>query len=355
MDQVFSDNKVIISKTGAVGHILLNRPQALNALDLDMVREISFALRGWEKDDEIKAVFIEGAGERAFCAGGDIKGFYMAGMDYRKGNISMEVAFLFFEEEYALNRQIFHFSKPIIAYMDGITMGGGFGIGGHARYRVISGRTVFAMPETRIGFFPDIGSMYYLSRMKDGVGAHLALTGNSIDAPSMIYAGLAGYLVAPEQKEALVSALSKALAGGGDVDQAIASVLAPYAQNPDQACDLATKAQVFSKYYRGQSLDALFAGISGASEDAIKADYAVIAKNSPVSVVVTYDYLQRARDLDFDAVMDIDLALARCFMQGRDFYEGIRAAVIDKDRNPVWENDVFDDALYKVGEGYFSA
>lgn len=130
MDQVFSDNDVIITKRGCVGCITLNRPKSLNALNLDMIRSIAISLEQWRNDESIKAVYMDGAGDRAFCAGGDIKHFYKAGMDFRRGNIGLDTAMIFFQEEYELNRAIFHYPKPLIAHMHGITMGGGFGLGG---------------------------------------------------------------------------------------------------------------------------------------------------------------------------------------------------------------------------------
>ncbi len=352
MDQVISDHKVIIQKQGPLGRIVLNRPKALNALDLDMIREISFALEMWRHDESVKAVFIEGAGDRAFCAGGDIKGFYMAGMDYRRGRIGLDVAVLFFDEEYAMNKSIFHYPKPVISYMDGITMGGGFGVGGHAKYKIISEKTVFAMPEARIGFFPDIGSMYYLRDIPHHIGNYLALTGNTISADDMVYCGLAAYQMKPEQKTEMVKVLLDALQSGAPDDK-VAEVLSPYIAVNGNNAPIARRAEAINVFYAESNVNALLEALENANE-AARSDHSVISRNSPISVFVANDYIKRCKNMGFDEIIKTDLMLARHFIQGRDFYEGIRAAVIDKDKNPVWENKGFDEISLSEAEGYFS-
>ena len=162
MNQDIMPDTVVSDIRGSLGVITLNRPEALNALTLDMIRSIAVTLKRWQHDDAVKAVLFLGAGERAFCAGGDIKSFHSAGMAYRRGEVDLKVSALFFAEEYSLNKHIFHYPKPTIAVMDGITMGGGYGIAGHCKHRLATKNTVFAMPEVGIGFFPDIGSVYHL-------------------------------------------------------------------------------------------------------------------------------------------------------------------------------------------------
>lgn len=356
MVQENSGQDIIIQQRGAVGHVVLNRPKALNALNMDMIRGLSFALTKWLDDDSIKVVFIEGAGERAFCAGGDIKGFYMAGMDYRRGKLHFDVAMLFFHEEYALNKQIFHYPKPIISFMNGITMGGGFGIAGHCRYRIVCEDTVFAMPETKIGFFPDVGSMVHLTRMPDHTGLYLALSGESIGAADMVYAGVAEAYVKRSDKTAFFDDMCNGMPEG-DADEIIKGVLARYGQNADlPESPLKSKAGYIEEVYAPEggvvSLIKRLDKMRASSADAAY-DYKILTANAPMSLLVTYEYYQKARAMGFDEVIEQDFRLACNFAKGRDFYEGIRAAVIDKDRSPNWAHRHIQDIDGRDAEVYF--
>lgn len=339
MDQAFSSRYVQIRTQGGIGRITLSRPEALNALNMEMVRSIAVALDQWEADDAIKAVLIDGDGERAFCAGGDIKLFYKSGMDYRKGNISLDTAMVFFREEYALNARIFHYKKPLIAFMHGLTMGGGFGLAGNARYRIAAPDTMFAMPEAKIGFFPDVGSIYHLRRLPHRLGLALALSGISLNAADMLRYGVAHFgMVRPELdglaarlQDVLVAAQGDAAAHG-----AVRDVLGGLAGDfPAFSGRIAGEESRIEQVFSAGSLQAILDGAQGMDGFTGEAAQAM-AGNSPLSMAVAYAYYHKADLVSFDDIITQDFILAKNFAKGLDFYEGIRAAVIDKDRNPQW-------------------
>src|ERR1035437_572528 len=182
------DRELMIVEHDGLAIATLNRPKALNALTLEMIRIMTAGLNKWENNKKVSAVLVTGSG-RAFCAGGDIKASYAAGMDYRRGNGGEAVMNLYYGEEYHMNRRLFHYRKPLIAFMNGITMGGGFGVAGPCRFRIATEKTVFAMPDVGIGFFPDVGSSYFLNNCPGHTGAWLAVTGNSIGPADMLYTG----------------------------------------------------------------------------------------------------------------------------------------------------------------------
>lgn len=348
MNQDFPEDEVLVEFRGGLAVITLNRPSALNALTIDMIREISSLLRQWEKLDRVKAVLFTATRGRAFCAGGDMKAVYGAGMDYRRGAASPRVPLVFFAEEYLLNRQIFHYPKPTIAFMDGITMGGGYGIGGNCRYRVATERTVFAMPETGIGFFPDVGSMYHLSRARRNFGRYLALTGESAGGADMAASGLADYFIP-----------SGSLA-------AVWSVLGETAWSPDGLGDIFTRFThdpsaeegVFVRH--GEEIEAQFADPdaraavrAGSGEFSREASQAILSR-SPASVMVVSSYLARAEGMTFDEIISTDFRLAQGFVKGADLYEGIRAVLIDKDKRPRWSLEGLEDANDALVNSYFT-
>ncbi len=355
MDQVFSQNEVIITKRGSVGCITLNRPKALNALNLDMIRAITVALEQWRSDPDIKAVYMAGAGERGFCAGGDIKHFYKAGMDYRRGLIALETAMIFFQEEYELNGIIFHYPKPFIAHMHGITMGGGFGIAGNAKYKIVAQDTKFAMPEAKIGFFPDVGSMFHLKSLDNNIGLYLALTGNMITANDMLYCGLAQYTADRDSHNEILSGLQTALADSAKGEhESVISVLNNYKRLTERSeCELEKNRGTIAKVFSSSSVSDI---INMASEHGgiIGAGYQSMLINSPLSMKIACEYYQREDLKSFDDIIKQDLILAMNFARGRDFYEGIRAAVIDKDKFPIWEARTLEEISMDTVGSYFT-
>lgn len=316
-----SEATVVTSREGRIGRILLNRPKALNALDLPMIRACAAILTAWADDPHVHAVVIEGAGDRAFCAGGDIRAL-------RDGQLSGDRASVdrFFAEEYALNLQIASYPKPYIALIDGICMGGGIGLSVHAPYRVATEHAAFAMPETAIGFFPDIGATFLLPRLPGELGTYLGLTGLRVTGADAVHAGLATHFVS----RARLPALAEALARDG------ITALATHAE-PLPEFSLAPHRAAIDTCFSAETVSAIVARLhedGGAwTEPALKA----LGHVSPSALHWTLLALRRGRDLTLPRALDAEFALTRTTMAHPDFIEGVRAMVVDKDRTPHWQ------------------
>ena len=320
-----SESEVICEKNGRCGIITLNRPKALNALTLTMVRGMAAAFDAWEHDSGITSVLIRGAGDRAFCAGGDIKRLYELG---RAGDYAEQLAF--WREEYQLDYRISTFPKPIVALLDGIVMGGGAGVGIHARHRVAGEKFNFAMPEVGIGFFPDIGASYFLPRLKGASGAYLALTGARIGLGDALAIGLVDRHVPAARFEALLARLA---AG----EAAASAVAAEAAAGPASA--LMNEEAFIDKCFAGASLAAIIAAIDAAavagSEFAAKTRETMAGK-SPTSMAIALKQMQLGAKLELADNLRMDLRIVARIAHGHDFYEGVRATLIDRDNKAAW-------------------
>lgn len=321
---------VLLSTKGPIGHILLNRPKALNAITFDMVSAVAAALKEWENDPSVHAVMIEGEGERAFCAGGDVVAVSKAGQD------QSDISRTFFQAEYRLNRAIHLFKKPYIAFLDGITMGGGVGLSVHGNHRIVTENTLFAMPETGIGLFPDVGGSDFLPRCPGEIGTYLGLTGARLKAADLMAVGLADQYMPAESRDAFVTALEAAEWTGRDADDVVTEVTQKFAQSPGPAMILDQQSEI----------DHLFAGddmevISGRL-DADEGDFAAqarkfLAGKSPTLLKVSLRQLRQGKEQSFDENMIMEYRMVRRALQpGADFHEGVRALLIDKDKNPKW-------------------
>ena len=320
--------EILFEHRGAIGLVTLNRPKALNALTLNMVRLFDPQLRAWDADPAVKAVVIQGAGERAFCAGGDVVGLYEAGKAMREGHGDGAVIRAFFSEEYGLNRLIKRLSKPYVALIDGISMGGGVGLSEHGTHRIVTERTLFAMPETGIGLYPDVGGTYFLPRLPGQVGLWLGLTGDRLKAADMLAIGAADAFV-PSAK---LAALIDDLAAGTPPDEAVAAVREPAGDAPvtgDRAA--------IDRCYRFDTVEAIVKALEGEGTEWAAGQLATLKRVSPTSLKVTLTAIRRGGKLDFEGCMTQELRLSLACLAGDDFYEGIRAALIDKDRNPRWK------------------
>lgn len=303
-----------IEVANGVGHIRLDREKALNALSMAMYRGLLETLRAWRHDDAVKTVLIEGAGERAFCAGGDIRALFEA-------RARDDAAFLaeIFRLEYTMNHLIHVYPKPFVALMDGITMGGGCGVSVHGSHRVVTERTKLAMPETGIGFFPDIGASWFLGRCPGEVGPYLGLTGARIGAADALHAGLADVFVPAER----VAELASRLAAGMDPDAA----LARFAGDPGPSA-LAGQRAAIDRCFGFASVQEIAA--AAAAEDLWSDDLC------PFSQMVALQAVRAGAAMEIAEVMVMEYRICRRILERDDLYEGIRAAVIDKDRNPRW-------------------
>ncbi len=343
--------EVLFKKLGFIGLITLNRPQALNALTLGMIRLISSQLSLWAEDNEIHAVVIEGAGEKAFCAGGDVRAIYEDGLAYRRGEPAAGALMRdFFLEEYALNLQIRQFPKPYIALIDGICMGGGIGLSLHGRHRIGSEKALLALPETGIGLFPDVGTLYGLSRLQGGLGAYIALTGARMNAADALYAGFLTHHVASENLGGLLAELAET----GDSAEAVAHIIASmpcaeatssFHQNKDE----------IERFFMAENVEAIFAGLEAGTSDFAARALKSLRAASPTSLKITFAALQRAASLDFSACQKMEYQLSQACMHGHDFYEGIRAVLVDKDKNPRWQPEYLAEVTQALVAEYFKA
>ncbi|WP_066733619.1 enoyl-CoA hydratase/isomerase family protein [Cupriavidus sp. D384] len=317
---------------GGVAYLTLTRPQALNALSLDMIRAITAALQQWESDAAVHAVVVAGAGGKAFCAGGDIRWFHQA---YHANDPLLDQ---FFVEEYALNHLIHRYSKPYIALMDGVVMGGGMGISQGARLRIVTDRTKMAMPETNIGLFPDVGGGWFLARTPGHIGEYLGLTGVVIHAADALYAKLAdAYLPANVMAELAASLQAHAFDSADAVLAHIATFTDQHATAcAPQASQLAQHAEAIDTLFAGATAQDILTAISDTAGDWAAQTAATLRSRSPLMLCVTLEQIRRARTMSLEDELRMELDMMYDVFRHGDGIEGIRALVIDKDHEPKW-------------------
>lgn len=313
---------VILRKSGFAGRITLNRPDALNALSHKMCLEVEAALDAWAVDEDVRLVIIDAAGERAFCAGGDIAQMYHAGIKSEFAS-----AHAFWADEYRLNAKIYNYAKPYIAFMQGFTMGGGVGIGCHGSHRIVGETTKLAMPECGIGLIPDVGGSLLLARAPGRVGEYLGTTGARMEAADAIYAGFADYYVPEKDWAALIGELEKT----GDV-----RLIQP--EVPEGGTFEAMRGDIDSHFGGASALEisrSLQQGSGTFAENTMK----ILSRQSPISTACTVELIHcsRAANRIEDALKAEYRFTGRAAEHG-DFLEGVRAAIIDKDRSPNWQH-----------------
>ncbi len=357
-------SEVIVEVIGRVGFITLNRPRALNALSLPMVRSLSAALLAWRYDPQVLAVAIRGMGKDAnkpsgsapfgaFCAGGDLRFFHQT---ISAGGPELED---FFTEEYQLNYLIHTYPKPYIAFMDGIVMGGGMGISQGASLRIVTERTKMAMPETRVGLFPDVGGGYFLSRCAGRMGEYLGLTGRMLSGAEAVGVGLAEGMAQAERLPALWAALGETAFGSSvEVQQWLIGQLAPRQTMGASAWPLAQIDAVFGLPTVGEIIQALEADTSDWAQASAKS----LRELSPLMLAVSLAQIRRARSMRLADELRMERDMVRhCFNPvhlGRsglksETMEGIRALAVDKDHHPQWSPSLIEDVTLEMVEGFF--
>ena len=343
-DAAAPEPEVRIEKRGRAGFIVLNRTRALNALTLNMVRLIAGALDEFEADDEVERVVVTGAGGRAFCAGGDIRWLYERG---REGDHAAQLTF--WREEYILNHRIKRFPKPYVALMDGIVMGGGVGVSLHGSHRVASERCVFAMPEVGIGFFPDVGATYVLPRLPHRIGIYLAVTGSRAEAGDMTALGLATSFTPSDGLAALERALETQ---GGAVE----AILAAHAA-PAPASKLIAEAAMIAAAFADLDPPAILAALAtaaGQGSEFAKLAVAALALKSPTSQAIALRQMRDGAGLDFEDAMRTEFRIVSRICRGHDFYEGVRAVIVDKDNRPIWSPSAGESVAGEAVDAYFA-
>ena len=334
-------DEVLFEQRGRAGLITLNRPKALNALTLGMVDAMDAKLREWRADRSIEFVIVRGAGERAFCAGGDIRALHDS------GKAGTPYVIDFYEREYRLNTLIKRFPKPYIALINGIVMGGGVGVSVHGSVRVCGEGTVFAMPETGIGLFPDVGGTYFLPRCPGELGMYLALTGTRLDVTDAKYAGIATHVVPAPKHEELVGALS-------EDDQPLERVLAAFAVSPQNKSKMAGLQPLIDRHFGAASVEAIMESLSGDNSLFAGETLKTLKTKSPTSLKVAFRQVRQGVKLGFEECMRLEFRLTNRFMRGHDFYEGVRAVIVEKDNAPKWNPPDLGGVSQAAIDAYFA-
>ena len=334
------DEEVFFEVKESLGLITLNRPKALNALTLSMVRKIHSKLKEWENDSSIKYVLIKAQGERAFCAGGDIRALH----DWGKNNEDEAIGF--YREEYTLNQYIKRYPKPYISLVNGIVMGGGVGLSVHGSHRIAGENYSFAMPETGIGLFPDVGGSFFLSRLKYEAGTYLALTGSRIKAADAIFLQTATNFVKSENFSSIINDLSKGERDPGDI-------ITSYSSSPDEKSEFEMISDFSLKNFKGNTIEEIIDNLKNNNSDLATKILSIIGTKSPTSLKVALRSLQLGKKNSFEDCMKMEFRMVNKVMNDHDFYEGVRALIIDKDNKPSWSPKSIEDVEDSFVDEFF--
>jgi enoyl-CoA hydratase len=333
---------LIVREYGALRRITLNRPKALNALTLDMAIAMTTLLRQWADDPAVGAVLLDGAGERGLCAGGDIRALY----DAAKSGESLPEQF--WAIEYHLNVLIARYPKPFVAVMDGLVMGGGVGLSAHAAHRLVTERSAVAMPEVGIGFFPDIGACFPLARAPGHCGTYLVLTGERMNAADAIHAGLADIAI-PAAKIPDLPGLLADCRTASDVGARLGEIAAPPAPGK-----LSAARRWIDTCFGADDVETIVERLGAADAEPARTALATIRKASPTSLKVTLRHIRAAASFKrLEECFQQDYRIALACIAGHDFIEGIRAQIVDKDRNPRWQPDKLEDVTAAIVDRHF--
>jgi enoyl-CoA hydratase len=320
--------EILFERRGAAGIVTLNRPKALNAVTLGMVHALRAQLDEWANDPAVTRVVITAAGERAFSAGGDIRALYDLGKAGRHAE-----ALQFWRDEYPLNAAIKNYRKPYVSLIDGIVMGGGVGISVHGSHRVAFDRFSFAMPEVSIGFFPDVGATWFLPRMPGEIGTYCALTGERFGIADGVGAGIATHRV----PSARFAALLDGLTGTVSVDALLSAFSEPAGEGPIMA-----RRVLIDRLFAGNTVEAILAALDGEAASAgVDAEWAAktaaaMRAKSPLSLKLALAQVRHGAVADFETCMRTEMRIVSRIIHGHDFYEGVRAVIVDKDNKPRW-------------------
>ena len=340
-----NDAELLFEKRGNIGLVTLNRPGALNSLTHAMTVQLKDQLDAWAVDAAVQAVVVTGAGEKAFCAGGDVVRVarsYKAGTDEWRD---------FFHDEYRMNVAIDEFPKPYISLVDGIAMGGGVGVSVPGDFWVATEKTMFAMPETGLGLFPDVGGGWFLPRMPGETGMYLALTGARLKAADLYAAGLATHVVKSADTEAIIDALA---ATKISCKNCVRPVLDKFHTEPEPA-PLAPHMDQIDQHFAGFSVEDIMAGLKADPDPWAQKQHDIMVTKSPTSMKLTFEQLRRGEALEtFRDTMKMEFRMVCRAMAGHDFFEGVRALLVDKDNSPVWQPATLEEVSDDMVMAYFS-
>jgi enoyl-CoA hydratase len=340
------EGDLIVRREGAAGVVRLNRPKAINAMTLEMSIGIDAALDKFETDPEVAVIILEGAGERGLCAGGDIRGLWESS---REGG---DLGARFWRQEYVMNARIAKYPKPYVAFMDGLVMGGGVGLSGHASHRVVTDRTKLAMPEVGLGFFPDVGGTWLLSRSPGEIGTYFGLTGQTMNGPDAIHAKFADAVVPAAKWPELREALTRVRHGASVAD--VTKLINGFATG-ETAGPVAAKEPIIDALFGFDRMEDIFAALKRDGSEFALATLKTLSEKSPRGMVVTLKLLRLARTASsLEECLVREYRAAREVFRSDDFREGVRAAVIDKDRNPTWSPPRIEDVTPQMLAPYLA-
>jgi enoyl-CoA hydratase len=340
------EGDLIVRREGSAGIIRLNRPRAINAVTLEMFRGVDKALDQFEAEAAVSLVLLEGAGDRGLCAGGDIRALYDS------SQVKGDLGKILWREEYILNARIAKFPKPYVAFMDGIVMGGGVGLSAHSAHRVVTERTKLAMPEVGLGFFPDVGGTWLLSHSPGEIGTYFGLTGQTMNGPDAIYARFADAVVPSNQLPVLRNVLTEVRPGTASSE--VGALIDDFATGESAGPVAATEPRI-DAWFGHDRMEDIFAALQRDGSELARATFRTLNEKSPRGMVVTLKLLRLAR-----ASSSLEQCLAREYraalevFRSDDFREGVRAAVIDKDRNPKWSPSRVEDVTPEMTAPYFA-
>lgn len=331
--------EILFEKRGAVGLITLNRAKALNALTHAMCVSMKAQLAAWAVDAAVNCVIVQGDGERAFCAGGDIRTLYDS------GKAGTPYAVEFYRDEYLLNAAVKHYPKPYIALLRGFVMGGGVGVSVHGSHRVADETMLFAMPETGIGLFPDVGGSFFLPRLPGELGMYLGLTGARLKTTDALYVGVATHFVPAIRREALIDAL----ADGMESAEALRAM-----SERAEGAPIAMQRPAIDRIFSGISVEQIVAALDAEGSDWTRDTAKTIHGKSPTATKLAFRQLRNGKSLDFDDCMRMEFRMVNRVISGHDFYEGVRATIIDKDGAPRWQPARLADVSDADIDAYFA-
>jgi enoyl-CoA hydratase len=342
-DEGVQHGDLIVRARGALRRITLNRPKALNALTLDMAATMLGLLRGWAAEPAVGVVLLDGAGERGLCAGGDIRALYDAA---KSGDRTLPEKF--WATEYYLDAYIARYPKPFVAVMDGLVMGGGVGLSAHAAHRIVTERSAIGLPEVGIGYVPDIGACFRLARTPGFAGTYLALTGERANAADAIYCGLADVHIASSKLAALPAALA-ACRSADDVRVQLGALA-----SPPPAGRIERAQPWIDACFGADDVESIVARLADTADEAAQATLAAMRKMSPTSLKVTLRNVRdAARFKRVEESFQQDYRISLACLTGHDFTEGIRAQIVDKDRNPRWRPDMLEGVTAEIVDRHF--
>lgn len=342
-DVLFSTNQ------NGLATITLNRPKALNALNHNMLQSIQQTLKEWEHDDQIQVIILNGAGEKGFCAGGDIKALYQA----KESHEAVQTAEAFFSTEYETDHIVHNYKKPMVAILDGIVMGGGVGLTYGASHRIVTETTKWAMPEMNIGFFPDVGAAYFLNHAPGKTGRYLALTASVIKAEDILYIKAADIFCPSNQLKNLLTSIENIDWKNTPVQATLSDILNKYQQNAPQTGHIELSQPKIDKHFSHQTVEDIIDSLATDSDAFATKTKETISTKSPISLKVALKQLIDGERKSLNECLNMELTMAKNFMRHADFFEGVRSVLIDKDQNPQYQYKTLADVSDTLVESFF--